>query len=67
MHRNARLTLVHSAIDGYSRRPYSEVLADEQGATAAGFWLRAAPFFAEHVIAVERVLSDNGSCYLPQP
>jgi transposase InsO family protein len=54
---------VHTAIDGYSRLAYSEVLANEQGATAAAFWLRAAAFFAEHGILVERVLTDNGSCY----
>jgi transposase InsO family protein len=54
---------VHSAIDGYSRLAYTEVLADEQGATAAGFWLRAAAFFADHGVTVERVLTDNGSCY----
>ena len=33
---------VHSAVDGYSRLAYSEVLANEQGATAAQFWCRAA-------------------------
>jgi transposase InsO family protein len=54
---------VHSAIDGYSRLAYSEVLDDEQGRTAAGFWLRAVAFFAEHRIHVERVLTDNGACY----
>jgi transposase InsO family protein len=54
---------VHSAVDGYSRLAYSEVLSDEQGATAAGFWRRAAGFFEEHGISVERVLTDNGSCY----
>jgi transposase InsO family protein len=54
---------IHSAIDGYSRLAYSEVLDDEQGATAAGFWRRAVTFFAEHNITVERVLTDNGSCY----
>jgi transposase InsO family protein len=54
---------VHTAIDGYSRLAYSEVLADEQGVTAAGFWLRAASFFAAHDITIERVLTDNGSCY----
>ncbi|HEX2307301.1 MAG TPA: IS481 family transposase [Jatrophihabitantaceae bacterium] len=54
---------VHSAVDAYSRLAYSEVLDDEQGATAAGFWLRAAVFFAAHGITVERVLTDNGSCY----
>src|SRR5262245_15973785 len=54
---------VHTAIDGYSRLAYSEVLGDEQGTTAAGFWLRAATFFAAHNISVERVLTDNGGCY----
>lgn len=54
---------VHSAVDGYSRLAYSEVLTDEQGATAAGFWERAAAFFAGHDITVERILTDNGSCY----
>jgi transposase InsO family protein len=54
---------VHSAIDGYSRLAYSEVLANEQGGTAAGFWERAQAFFAGTGIEVERVLTDNGSCY----
>jgi transposase InsO family protein len=54
---------VHSAVDGYSRLAYSEVLDDEQGITAAAFWRRAADFFAAHNIAVERVLTDNGACY----
>lgn len=54
---------VHTAIDGYSRLAYSEVLDDEQGLTAAAFWTRAEAFFGEHGIRVERVLTDNGSCY----
>ena len=54
---------VHSAIDGYSRLAYSEVLSDELGVTAAGFWTRAEQFFTGHGIDVERVLTDNGSCY----
>jgi len=54
---------VHSAIDGFSRLAYSEVLADEQGPTAAEFWTRAEAFFADQDITIERVLSDNGSCY----
>ena len=54
---------VHSAPDGYSRFAYSEVLADEQGTTAAEFWRRATSFFAARGVAVERVLTDNGSCY----
>ena len=54
---------VHSAVDGYSRLAYSEVLADEQATTAIGFWHRARRFFASHGFSVERVLTDNGSCY----
>jgi transposase InsO family protein len=54
---------VHSAVDGYSRLAYSEVLANEQATTAIGFWLRARAFFAEHDISIERVLTDNGGCY----
>jgi transposase InsO family protein len=54
---------VHSAVDGYSRLAYSEVLHDETAATAIGFWGRARAFYADHGIEVERVLTDNGSCY----
>ncbi|XVV39491.1 IS481 family transposase [Streptomyces sp. CA-100214] len=54
---------IHSAIDDHSRLAYSEVLTDERKETAAGFWQRANAFFAAHGITVERVLTDNGSCY----
>jgi transposase InsO family protein len=54
---------VHTAVDGYSRLAYAEVLTNEQASTAAGFWGRAEQFFAGHGIGVERVLTDNGSCY----
>ena len=54
---------VHSAVDGYSRLAYSEVLSNELGATAAGFWERAERFFSAQGVSVERVLTDNGGCY----
>lgn len=54
---------VHTAIDAYSRYAYSEVLADEQAITAVGFMTRALTVFAAHHITVEKVLTDNGSCY----
>ncbi len=54
---------LHTAIDDYSRLAYTEVLADEKGATAAAFWRRAQAFFAARAITVERVLTDNGFCY----
>ncbi len=37
---------VHSMVDDHSRLAYSEVLADENGATCAGFIARAAAAFA---------------------
>jgi transposase InsO family protein len=54
---------VHSALDDHSRLVYSEVLPDEQADTAAAFWTRAIAWFAGHGIVIERVLTDNGSCY----
>jgi transposase InsO family protein len=54
---------VHIAVDDYSRLAYAEVLADEKAATAAAFLRRAAAFYRRHGIQVERVLTDNGSCY----
>ena len=54
---------VHSAVDAYTRLAYSEVLDDEQGPTAAGFWTRASAFFAGHGIDIDRILTDNGACY----
>lgn len=54
---------VHTAIDDHSRLAYSEVLTNERKETAASFWERANVFFAAHGITVERVLTDNGSCY----
>jgi len=57
---------VHSAVDGYSRLAYSEILPNEQTITAIGFWERAHAWFAERNINVERVLTDNGSSYKNQ-
>ena len=54
---------VHTAIDDHSRLAYSEVLPDEQAPTAAAFWRRTVAWFASLGITVERVLTDNGSCY----
>ena len=54
---------IHSAIDAHSRLAYCEIHDDEKAPTAIGFWLRAKAFFASYGITVERVLTDNGSCY----
>jgi transposase InsO family protein len=54
---------VHTVIDDHSRLAYAEIHADEQSATAIGVLRRAVAWFAERGVEVERVLSDNGSCY----
>jgi transposase InsO family protein len=54
---------VHVAVDDATRLAYVEVLDDEKGTTAAGFLRRAVRFFGRYGIPVERVLTDNGSCY----
>jgi transposase InsO family protein len=54
---------VHIAVDDYSRLAYAEVLPDEKAATAAGFLRRALAYYRRHGIRVERILTDNGSCY----
>jgi transposase InsO family protein len=54
---------VHIAIDDATRLAYVEVLQDERAKTAVDFFKRALGFFGRYGIEVERVLSDNGSCY----
>jgi len=54
---------VHIAIDDATRLAYAEVLADEKATTAVAFLTRALLFFTQRGIAVERVMTDNGSAY----
>ncbi|WP_371520805.1 IS481 family transposase [Kitasatospora sp. NBC_01300] len=54
---------LHNAVDDHSRLAYSEILPDERKETATAFWTRANAFFARAGITVQRVMTDNGSCY----
>ena len=54
---------VHVCVDDATRLAYVEVLDDERAVTAVAFFRRALGFFASYGIKVERVMSDNGSCY----
>ena len=61
------MSYVHSAIDAYSRLAYTEIHDDERGPTCAGFWLRAAAFFAGYGIStIDAVLTDNAKAYTGQ-
>jgi transposase InsO family protein len=64
-HHGARVgtAYLHTVIDDHSRVAYVEIHADETAETAIGVLRNAAAWFAGHGVAVERVLSDNGSCY----
>ena len=55
---------VHVCVDDATRLAYVEVLPDERGRSAAAFLRRAAAWFADRGIKIERVMSDNGSCYV---
>lgn len=59
----AGMSFLHNAVDDHSRLAYSEILTDEKKETAVGFWQRAHAYFTDAGITVQRVLTDNGSCY----
>ena len=52
---------LHLAVDDHSRLAYTEVLVDEKKESATAFLLRALDWFTAHGVAVERVMTDNGS------
>lgn len=54
---------VHTVIDDHSRVAYAEIHNDERKETAVAVLRRATAWFAARGVKVERVLSDNGSCY----
>ena len=62
-HSGAGYRYIHTALDDRTRLVYSEILNDEQAATAAAFWQRAAAWFTAQGVTCERVITDNGSCY----
>jgi transposase InsO family protein len=54
---------LHTVIDDHSRVAYVEAHDDETKETAAAVLRNAVAWFAERGVTVQRVLSDNGSCY----
>jgi transposase InsO family protein len=54
---------LHIAIDDHSRLAYAELLPTESPADCTAFLRRAATWYGEHGVIVERVLSDNGNGY----
>jgi len=62
-HPNIGTAFLHTVIDDHSRVAYAEFCPDETAASAIGVLQRAVEWFADRGVTVERVLSDNGSCY----
>ena len=55
---------LHLAIDDdHSRLAYGELLPTESPTDCVGFLRRAHAWYADHGVAIERVLSDNGNGY----
>jgi transposase InsO family protein len=54
---------VHTVLDDCSRVAYAEIHDDETAATATAVLRRAVAWFTARGVRVERVLTDNGSCY----
>jgi transposase InsO family protein len=55
---------LHVCIDDASRVSYAEVLPNERGVTCAAFLERAAVWLRRCGVAVEGVMTDNGSGYI---
>ena len=54
---------LHVAVDDASRLAYTEILPDERGPGCAAFLDRAAAWFAQHGVTVERIMTDNAFAY----
>jgi transposase InsO family protein len=54
---------VHVCIDDASRIAFSRVMKDERKASAVAFLKAALAYYASLGVKVERVMTDNGSCY----
>jgi leucine-zipper of insertion element IS481/Integrase core domain len=58
---------VHTVIDDHSRVAYAEIHDNETADIAIAVLRRAVSWFSARGVSVERVLSDNGSCYKSPP
>jgi transposase InsO family protein len=61
--RQAGWEFVHVAIDDASRIAFSRIMKTERRACAVAFLKAAVAYYASLGISVERVMTDNGSCY----
>jgi transposase InsO family protein len=55
--------LIHVCIDDASRLAFVQVLADQRKESAVAFLQAAVAYFLKLGVQIERVMTDNGSCY----
>ncbi len=61
--RGAGWEFVHVCVDDHSRLGFADVMPDERKESAVAFLRAALAWFARLGVTVERVMTDNGSCY----
>jgi len=54
---------VHVAVDDHSRLAFSRIMPDEKKESAVAFLRAAIAYYRSFGITVNRVMTDNGSCY----
>jgi transposase InsO family protein len=54
---------VHVCVDDHSRIAFAQVMANEKRRSAVAFLKAAVAYYASLGVKVERVMTDNGSCY----
>jgi transposase InsO family protein len=62
--RGAGWEFLYVAVDDRSRLAFTAMMPDEKAASAAAFLHQAADYFARLGIAIRRVMTDNGPCFI---
>jgi transposase InsO family protein len=62
-HRGIGWEYVHVCIDDASRVAFVQVMANQRKESAVAFLVAAVAYYAKLGISIERVMTDNGSCY----
>ena len=57
------MAVLYVAIDDHSRLGFASVYPDETARSAVSFLTELVRFYGAHGIQVERVLTDNGTCF----